>query len=58
MVVVVAGRSGLRVGCVDVVFDGSFLKPAEGRLVLISHENAFTATIDMMLNAKCPYDRS
>ena len=40
--VAIAGRSGLRVSCVDVVFDGSFLKPTGGRLVLIEHENAFT----------------
>ena len=33
LVVVVAGRWGLRVGGVDVVFGGSFLKPTGGRLV-------------------------
>ena len=33
--VVVAGRSGPRVGCVDVVFDCSVLKPTGGRLVFV-----------------------
>ena len=34
LVVGIAGRSGLRVGCVDVVFHGSCLRSTGGRLVL------------------------
>ena len=42
----VGGRWCLRVGLVDVIFEGSFLKPTGGRLFLVKHENAATASMN------------